>query len=230
MISEIENFEGKPNLKEFDFCALGQRFKFSSWYDVTTYEGVAKIEQNGVLLAHDEEFVFVDLRKPVFDLVVYIDQQKHQLQIFVFGLLSVQVQCRVDDAVVFGPKRLPAYALIIAPLSALASNLLKKHLRRSKQKGENSHTDMPTATPRVKHKTKPLIRKIIKPVAAIALPFSAPLALCTLLLGIAVRISHGPWPVVRRKCDASPVGWPSANAVDGARNFLGGLRPAWEWC
>ena len=43
-MSEVENFEGKPNLTEVDFCALGQRFKFSIWFDATIMEGVAKIE------------------------------------------------------------------------------------------------------------------------------------------------------------------------------------------
>ena len=86
-MSEVENFEGKPNLTEIDFCALGQRFKFSNWFDTTTFEGVSKIEQDGVLLARDDRMSH-DIRKPFFDLEIYVDQQKHRLQIFVFGFLS----------------------------------------------------------------------------------------------------------------------------------------------
>ena len=158
-MSEVENFEGKPNLTEIDFCALGQRFKFSNWYDLTTVEGVAKIEQNGVLLARNDRMSH-DIRKPFFDLEIYVDQQKHQLQIFVFGFLSLRVQCRIDDAVVFGPQKLPAYVSLIAPLNASIWRFLEEQARKSKQEGETSHTDVPTSPPPIKHETDPSIKKM----------------------------------------------------------------------
>ena len=158
-MSEVENFEGKPNLTEVDFCALGQRFKFSIWFDATIMEGVAKIEQNGVLLARDDR-MSRDMRKPIFDLEVYVDQQKHQLQIFVFGFLSLRIQCRVDDAVVFGPQKLPAYVSLIAPANAFLLRFLEEQVRKSKQEGETPHADVPTSPPPTKHEAKPSIKKM----------------------------------------------------------------------
>ena len=43
-------------------------------------------------------------------------------------------------------------------------------------------------------------------VSTTALAVAAAVSLSPLLLGIAVGITHGPWPGIRRKCDASP-GW-----------------------
>ena len=41
-------------------------------------------------------------------------------------------------------------------------------------------------------------------VSTSALAFAAAVSLSRLLMGIAVGITHGPWPGIRRKCDASP--------------------------
>ena len=60
---EKENFEGKPNLKEFEFSHCGHQFKVSNWYDLKVVEGAAKVEQDGLLLSFDDRMAH-DMRKP----------------------------------------------------------------------------------------------------------------------------------------------------------------------
>ena len=126
---EKENFEGKPNLKEFEFSHCGHQFKVSNWYDLKVVEGAAKVEQDGVLLSFDDRMSH-DMRKPIFDLAVTIDQEEQQLEVFAFGLLSPQIQCRVDGSVVYGPEKIPLMSLYWVRLISMDRGWLKGRPKR----------------------------------------------------------------------------------------------------
>ena len=126
---EKENFEGKPNLKEFEFSHCGHQFEVSNWYDLKVVEGAAKVEQDGLLLSFDDR-VAHDMRKPFFDLAVTIDQEKQQLEVFFFGLLSPQIQCRVDGSVVYGPEKIPAYVSLLGPINFYGQRLAERSSKR----------------------------------------------------------------------------------------------------
>ena len=126
---EKENFEGKPNLKEFEFSHCGHQFKVSNWYDLKVVEGAAKVEQDGLLLSFDDR-VAHDMRKPFFDLAVTIDQEKQQLEVFFFGLLSPQIQCRVDGSVVYGPEKIPAYVSLLGPINLYGQRLAERSSKK----------------------------------------------------------------------------------------------------
>ena len=130
-MSEMESFVGKPNLKEWDFCELGQQFKVSNWYDLTAGEGGAQVEQNGACLAQDDRMSH-DMREPFFDLEVVVDQQKHKFQVYFFGVLSPQIQCRLDDSVVFGPQSLPTYVSLLGAIHPVMTRFLFPPKREGK--------------------------------------------------------------------------------------------------
>ena len=128
-MSEREDFTGKPNLKEFEFSHCGHQFKVSNWYDLKGVEGAAKVEQDGLLLSFDDRMSH-DMRKPFFDLEVTVDQRKHRLKVFFFGLLSPQIQCRVDGSVVYGPEKIPAYVSLLGPINLYGQRLAEKSSKK----------------------------------------------------------------------------------------------------
>ena len=128
-MSEREDFTGKPNLKEFEFSHCGHQFKVSNWYDLKVVEGAAKVEQDGLLLSFDDRMSH-DMRKPFFDLEVTVDQKKHRLEVFFFGLLSPQIQCRVDGSVVYGPEKIPAYVSLLGPINLYGQRLAEKSSKK----------------------------------------------------------------------------------------------------
>ena len=128
-MSEREDFTGKPNLKEFEFSHCGHQFKVSNWYDLKVVEGAAKVEQNGRLISFDDRMSH-DMRKPFFDLAVAVDQEKHQLEVFFFGLFSPQMQCRVDGSVVYGPEKIPAYVSLLGPINFYGQRLVERSSKK----------------------------------------------------------------------------------------------------
>ena len=126
---EREDFTGKPNLKVFEFSHCGHQFKVSNWYDLKVVEGAAKVEQDGLLLSFDDGMSH-DMRKPIFDLAVTMDQEKHQFEVFAFGLVSPQIQCRVDGTVVYGPEKIPAYVSLLGPINLYGQRLAEKSSKK----------------------------------------------------------------------------------------------------
>ena len=55
-----------------------------------------------------------------------VDQKKHRLEVFFFGLLSPQIQCRVDGSVVYGPEQIPAYVSLLGPINLYGQRLAEK--------------------------------------------------------------------------------------------------------
>ena len=101
----------------------------SNWYDLKVGDGGAKVEQDGALLSFDCRMSH-DMRKPFFDLEVIVDQKKHRLEIFFFGLLSPQIQCRVDGSVVYGPEKIPTYVSLLGPINLYAQRLAEKSSKK----------------------------------------------------------------------------------------------------
>ena len=101
----------------------------SNWYDLKVGDGGAKVEQDGALLSFDCRMSH-DMRKPFFDLEVTVDQKKHRLGIFFFGLLSPQIQCRIDGSVVYGPEKIPAYVSLLGPINLNAQRLAEKSSKK----------------------------------------------------------------------------------------------------
>ena len=128
-MSEREDFTRQSNLKEFEFRYCGDQFKVSNWYDLKVGDGGAKVEQDGALLSFDCRMSH-DMRKPFFDLEVTVDQKKHRLEIFFFGLLSPQIQCRIDGSVVYGPEKIPAYVSLLGPINLYAQRLAEKSSKK----------------------------------------------------------------------------------------------------
>ena len=128
-MSEREDFTGQPNLQEFEFRYCGDQLKVSNWYDLKVGDGGAKVEQDGALLSFDCRMSH-DMRKPFFDLEVTVDQKKHRLEIFFFGLLSPQIQCRIDGSVVYGPEKIPVYVSLLGPINLYAQRLAEKSSKK----------------------------------------------------------------------------------------------------
>ena len=59
-----------------------------------------------------------------------VDQRKHRLKVFFFGLLSPQIQCRVDGSVVYGPEKIPAYVSLLGPINLYGQRLAEKSSKK----------------------------------------------------------------------------------------------------